>query len=152
MSDDTIVVRVTFPDKVKRSDLNPAVMRKALRVIGGRMKKDVQDRLNSTGAPKEGEYPKRRSGDMRRAVQCVYGKKDRFWVRCQIGTIYSKDKGTQQRVKKDWYAGPLNYGRKKGDLKARANPVDDAQKKQAAAAMDTLADAMNDAIGEVFGK
>ena len=26
------------------------------------------------------------------------------------------------------------------------------QKKQAAAAIDTLADAMNDAIGEVFGK
>ena len=151
-ADDTVVLRVTVPDGVKRTDLDPKVMRKALRQIGANMRRDVQDRLNTTGTPQAGDYPRRRTGDMRRAVQCVYGKKDKYWVRCQIGTIYSKDKGTQQRIKKDWYAGPLNYGRHRGDLRSRANPVTDAQKKQSAQALDILADALNDAIGKVFGK
>ena len=145
MSDDSVVIRVLTPDKLKIKDLNGPEMYQALRKIGRTLKADVQKRLSTKGKPDNNRYPKRRTGDMRRAVECVYSKykkTGKYWVRVQVGTIYSREKGVARRVQKMWYAGPLNYGRKKGDLKAHPNAVEDAKEAHKAFVIDALSDAM----------
>lgn len=141
-----INIQVKNPTPFKVKELNPQTVRKGLRKIANLVKKDAQSRLNGQGPSNANDYPHKLSGDLRRAVQVVMGKRNKMWTKVQIGTIYSREKGTQKRVKKDWYAGPLNYGRHSGDLRPRKNPIVDAQNSKSKAAVDTLEQVLIDAI------
>lgn len=132
----------------KLKELDKKRIRKGLREIANVVKKDAQARLNKRGGSSLNDYPHRRSGDLRRAVQTVLGRRQAMWSKVQVGTIYSRAKGQQQKTKKDWYAGPLNYGTKSGSLRARKNAITDAQDNNINVVNDRMQDVLIEAINK----
>ena len=116
----TMSFAMSFPEGLLHTDLDRKTVMTGLTDVNKKWRQTAKRLLSSRRISKEGEFPGKRTGRMRRAVKIHKAKrKDKLWVRTQVDSF--KDVPM-------WYPAPLTYGRKKGDLKPRANPITESAK------------------------
>ena len=111
----TMSLAVSFPEGLLHTDLDRKTVMTGLADVNKKWRQTAKRLLSTKGVSKPGEFPGKKTGRMRRAVKIHKAKKtEKMWVRTQVDSF--KDVPM-------WYPAPLTYGRKKGDLKPRANPI-----------------------------
>lgn len=116
----TMSFSMSFPEGLLHADLDRKTVMAGLTDVNKKWRQTAKRLLSSRRVSKEGEFPGKRTGRMRRAVKIHKAKrKDKLWARTQVDSF--KDVPM-------WYPAPLTYGRKKGDLKPRANPITESAK------------------------
>ena len=134
----TMSLAVSFPEGLLHTDLDRKTVMAGLTDVNKKWRQTAKRLLSSRRISKEGEFPGKRTGRMRRAVKIHRAKKtEKMWVRTQVDSF--KDVPM-------WYPAPLTYGRKKGDLKPRANPITASAKLHETESMRKIDNAIVNAI------
>ena len=145
--------------ELRRMDLRKSSMRKTMRMIGREIQKRARKWISLPGDSQAGEYPRRDSGQTRRAVKVKV-------FRSGMGVKVYQDKpqpfGKKKASMKNanfYYPAPLRYGakgkkknRQRWRLEPRGNYIEDAAKEYAGSAFSLIQGSLADAIKGVFEK
>jgi hypothetical protein len=110
----TFSVDVHLPKGLDTMDFNRTPVMRVLRAQAKKVAQTSKRLVSAKGPSKDGQYPGRVSGQMRKHIKVHASKKqDKFWTRVQVDSIENSM----------FYPAVLNYGSSKRNIKPRQNAI-----------------------------